>query len=319
MYSELRVVLILLAIAATLVSGWFAKTAVSANLAALRGWRRTEGRLVGMAARDNLEIEFGQEPDTRRVTAAADHTLLLAPFQRVTVYEDPSDPKRARLGGFLQLWLWPATITLLTAVCCLALAGAFSLGRGAGAKEAIAEGRWSFSPQPPAVESGIVLRAPASEVKAPLFWSLLGVAAFCCGAFASSMSPFTRLWALLAGVVFMVITGMLAWNNGTLRISADSRGLRSSSALGWRQVRWEQVKSVELREVSPVTYSMEGNRLPFPGRTTKSFVFYDSSGRTVLHMSTQMQPKEDLGRFFRLCQERTGLILHFRTVEVPDI
>ena len=69
-------------------------------------------------------------------------------------------------------------------------------------------------------------------------------------------TPRELLGSLLAGVVFMLVTGMLAWHNGTLRVAADSMGLRSGSALGWRQVRWEQVKNVDLREISPFTFRM---------------------------------------------------------------
>jgi hypothetical protein len=218
----------------------------------------------------------------------------------------------------LYIWVWPATLALLAMLCCAALIGVFSVG-GGGDEAAIAEGRWSFSPQPPPAEGGILLHSPASEVKAPLFWSLLGVAAFCMGVFGSGMEPFNRLWMLVVGFGFILITGLLAWNDATLRIHADSTGLRSSSALGWRQVRWDLVKNVELREISPVTYRFEGDRLAFPGSSTKSFVFSDADGRTLLHMSTKMQPKEDVRRFFDLVRERTGLIPLFHNIKVPDL
>jgi hypothetical protein len=293
MYSELRVALILLAAAAALASGWFALSAVSASLAVLR-----EGRPSQATPSDAVV----QQPDAGSATAP----------------QYPNRAKRARPSGFLYVWIWPATLTLLAMLCCAALIGVFSVG-GGGDEAAIAEGRWSFSPQPPPAEGGILLHSPASEVKAPLFWSLLGLAAFCVGVFGPNMEPFSRLWALLAGVAFMLITGLLAWNNATLRVHADSTGLRSSSALGWRQVRWDLVKSMELREITPTTYHLGGDQLAFPGSTTKSFVFSDADGRTLLHMSTKMQPKEDVRRFFDLVRERTGLFPFLHNVEIPDL
>ncbi|MGO9097162.1 MAG: hypothetical protein ACLQGV_18310 [Bryobacteraceae bacterium] len=293
MYSELRVLLILVTAAAALASGWFALSAVTASLMVFREGRPSQATPSDSAA---------QQPDAGSATPR----------------QDSSRAKRALPSGFLYVWVWPATLTLLAMLCCAALIGVFSVG-GGGDEAAIAEGRWSFSPQPPPPEGGILLHSPASEVKAPLFWSLLGVAAFCMGVFGSGMEPFNRLWTLIVGVGFILITGLLAWNNATLRVSADLTGLRSSSALGWRQVRWDLVKNVELREITPTTYHLGGDQLAFPGISTMSFVFSDADGRTLLHMSTKMQPKEDVRRFFDLVRERTGLFPYLHNVKVPNL
>jgi hypothetical protein len=69
------------------------------------------------------------------------------------------------------------------AVCLPGAVGTLTIGRGIAAEDAAAAGRWNFSPQPPLPESAIVLHAPRSEIEAPLFWSLLGATALCCGAF----------------------------------------------------------------------------------------------------------------------------------------
>jgi hypothetical protein len=312
MHSEVRLTLVLVAAAAMLVSGWFAYAAVSANVATLGHWRRLEGTVVGIGSPDYIEVELGRDPDTRRVRAAGEHTLGLGFLRRVTVYEDPADPGRHRAGGVLQLWLWPATLAALAAVFCLATFAAFSTGRGP------ARGGWNLSPPPAFAPSRIVIARPASETRAPLFWSLLGVVAFGCGILASGMSPFSRLWALLAGGLFMLGTWTLALHNRTYRVSADSAGLRAASVLAWREVRWEPVKSVECREVYPTNYRFSGKTMPFPGRTTKSIVFAGANGRSLLRMSTRMQPRDDVRRLFELCAERTGLTEQFRRIEVPD-
>jgi hypothetical protein len=153
MYSELRVLLILVTTTAALASGWFALSAVSASLMVLREGRPSQAMPSDTAA---------QQPDAGSVTAR----------------EFSERAKRALPSGFLYVWVWPATLVLLTMLCCAALIGVFSVG-GGGDEAAIAEGRWSFSPQPLPAEDGILLHSPASEVKAPLFWSLLGLAA--CG------------------------------------------------------------------------------------------------------------------------------------------
>jgi len=224
-------------------------------------------------------------------------------------------------SGFLYVWIWPATLTLLAMLCCAALIGVFSVG-GGGDEAAIAEGRWSFSPQPPPAEGGILLHSPASEVKAPLFWSLLGLAAFCVRRIWSHMEPFSRLWALLAGVAFMLThrAAGLEQRHAPCPCRFDA-GLRSSSAIGWRQVRWDLVKSMELREITPTTYHLGGDQLAFPGSNHQVLRLLGCGPvAPLLHMSTKMQPKEDVRRFFEtLVRERTGLFPFLHNVEIPDL
>jgi len=321
MYSEVRVAILLLLTVATTVSGWFAATEISTRIAVLRTWQRSEGRLYTLASPNTVEIEFGRDTDERRVVAATvDHVLFLAGTERVTAYTDPSDPKRVRIGGLLQWWLWPATLALTAVVFCVVLGVTFSFVRSRDAGNAMATGKWSFASPPAEEPTQIVMHAPPSEAKWPLFWSVLGFAAFCCGVLITSMGPFQRLWSISAGGLFIMVTFMLSLYNYTLRISADSLGLRVTSALGWRDVPWKLVKGVELREVSPaVPYSINGKLLPFPGRTTRSYVFTGAGGNTLFRMSIHMQPPEDRRRFFELCRERTGLVEMFNHLYVPDI
>jgi len=154
-------------------------------------------------------------------------------------------------------------------------------------------------------------------VKAPLFWSLLGLAAFCVGVFGPNMEPFSRLWLCWPASRSLLITG--CWlDNATLRVHADSTGLRSSSAIGWRQVRWDLVKSMELREITPTTYHLGGTSSRSPAAPPSPSSSRMRTGRTLLHMSTKMQPKEDVRRFFDLVRERTGLFPFLHNVEIPD-
>jgi hypothetical protein len=323
MYTEVRLALVVIAVAVGLVGGYVALQAVNANLAVLRGWQRTEGMLRGAApgdALDAFEVEIGSEPNTRRVAARVEHEMGLSATGVVTVYLDPADPGRARIGGVLQMWLWPATAALLCGLACLGLAGTLTVGRGAAVGDGAPSGHWRFSPPRPAEAGEIVVHPPKSEGKAPLFWSLLGVIAFASGVFAPAGSPFQRLVPLLLGLMFILGTWGLALHNTTLRISAGEKGLRESSALGWREVRWEQIRSVERRETTSTRRRAFdiSEKLPFPGNTARSIVFADGYGFALLRMSNEMQPRAAVGRLLELCEARTGLHEQFRHFNVPD-
>jgi len=97
------------------------------------------------------------------------------------------------------------------------------------------------------------------------------------------MRPYSRLAPLLAGGVFMAAAGMLA-----ARTSYIDQA--------------EPPRNTALSRQDP-----------------QSIVFADASGRTPLHMSTQMQPRDAVRRLFDLCAARTGLAEQFRRIAVPDL
>lgn len=320
MYPEVRLALVVIAAAAALVSGWFAGKAVRANLGVLHGWRRTQGIVRGIAPRNGVEVEIGAAPDLRRVAAPVEHRIGASFLDTVTVYLDPQDPGRARIGGLLQMWLWPASMALLCGFVCLLLIGALAMGRGGAPVDARPDASWRFSPPPEPDPGAIVVRRPESEGKAPLLWSLLGIAAFACGVFAPLGSPFQRLVPLAIGLAFTLGTWGLALYNRTMKVSAGQQGLLATSALGWRQVRWEQIRSVELRETisaqrKPFHQTAE---LPFPGNMASSIVFADGQGFTLLRMSENMQPPEALRGLIQMCEARTGLHRQLRHITLPE-
>jgi hypothetical protein len=314
MYAEVRLALVAIAAAIALLSGWFAAQAIRSNLVVLRTWEHAEGELDGEGPKGTMEIVIGERPDTRRLLAPMQHYRGLSRI--VTVYLDPADPERARIGGALQLWLWPATAILLCLLGCAGMLGAFRAGRGATA-DAAANTSWRLSPQPAADRGDIVVHAPKSEGVAPLYWSLLGVAALATGIFAPWGTPYQRLGPILLGSFFMLGTWGLALHGRTLRVSASGQGLRETSALGWRQVPWERVRSVERRDVVSVAYQFTmRERLAFPGNRARTIVFADDYGFALLRMSEHMQPSAAVQRLFDLCEQRTGLQLKFRHMNV---
>jgi hypothetical protein len=316
MYTEVRIALVLVALAVAALAAWLAWPAVVDNLAALRSWTRTEGRVYSVE-NNRVEIEFGTDPETRRVWVPADHQFFL-PEYGVQVYVDPADPARARMAGLLQMWLRPAALALIVAAFLgLALAAA-RVGRGDRAA-GYGRGHWTLSTPPPPLQTEVRVYRPASEWKAPLFWSVLGLGAAALGLFAPAVTPLARIGYVLLGGLWIVLTASLSLYNGTTQVAADAHGLLETSAFGWRDLRWEEVGGVETRELVPTTRRNFSEAMPFPGRTTRSLVFTDRDGRALMRLSVAMQPRDDMRRLLEVCAARTGLHEQFRQIKVPDL
>ena len=175
-----------------------------------------------------------------------------------------------------------------------------------------------FSAPPPRLNTDIRIHRPASEWKAPLFWSLLGLAALLCGVLIRSGTPIQRIGLGSIGITLMLLMWALALDNKTTEISADPSGIRKTTAFGWSQIRWEQVGRVEKQNT---VFGRGSSMLPsrgttdtFPGREVTAIVFADHSGRTLMRMSESMQPAKAVRRLFDLCAERTGLHMEFRRI-----
>jgi hypothetical protein len=315
MYTEVRVALALLALTVAALAAWLARPAVVDNLAALRSWTRTEGRVYSVG-NNQVQIEFGTGPDTRRVWIPTDHQILLPDFQ-AEVYVDPADPRHARLAGWLQMWLRPAALALIVvAFLGLALAAA-RVGRGAGAT-GYGAGQWKLSAPPAPLLTEVRVHRPASEWKAPLFWSAIGLGAVALGLFAPVVTPLARIGYVLLGGLWILLTASLSLYNATTQVAADAHGLLETSAFGWRDLRWEEIGGVETRETVPTRRRNFRDALPFPGNTTRSLVFTRRDGRALMRLSVAMQPRDSMRRLLEVCTARTGLVEQFRRIKVPD-
>jgi hypothetical protein len=319
MHTDVRIALVFLASALAAMAAWFARSAVMDNLVALRSWTRTQGLVTGVSGND-VEIELGTEPDTRHVTISPDHQLGLSIFKTAPIYVDPADPAHARSGGLLQLWLWPAALVLLAVFFFGSAVAAARVGRTAG-ETGYGAGRWMWTAPPPTLQTEVRVYRPATEWKAPLVWSLLGVAMAACGVFGRSGAPLSRLGATFLGGLFVLMMGALSVHNRTIEVAADAHGIRETSAFGWRDIGWGQVAAVETREVVPANRRafFVTHDVPFPGRTSRSLVFADRSGRALMRLSVAMQPRDAMRRLLELCAERTGLQEQSRRIFVPDI
>ena len=317
MYTEVRVALVLLSLAVTALAAWLGLPAVLGNLAALRSWTRTEGRVYSVK-NNRVEIEFGTDPDTRRVWVPSDHQYFL-PEYGVQVYVDPADPARARMAGPLQMWLRPAALALIV-VAFLGLAlGAARVGRGA-VPTFYGASRWSLSAPPAPLMTEVRVHRPASEWKAPLFWSVLGLGAAALGLFAPAVTPLARIGYVLLGGLWVMLTASLSLYNGTIQVASDAHGLLETSAFGWRDLRWEEVGGVETREVVPTTRSKGfSDSMAFPGAITRQLVFTRPDGRALMRLSTNMQPRDNMQRILDLCAAHTGHRGGFRQFRVPDL
>lgn len=319
MHTEVRIALLLITAAVAALAAWFAWTAVRDNLAMLHSWTRTQGLVSAMPAANYVEIEIGAEPDLRRVVVSPDHQLGLSLFKTVPVYLDPADPRHARAGGLFQLWLWPAGMSVLAVIFLGLTVTAARVGRGSGAT-GFGAGHWMLSPPPPPLETDLRVHRPPTEWKAPLVWSLLGLALAAVGIFGPAVSPIQRLGPTSAGSLFVALMLAMSLHNATTELSADAHGLRETSAFGWRDVPWGEVGGVETQETVP-TYRKPFSvlyELPFPGRTTRSFAFVSRNGGTLMRLSVAMQPRDTMRRLLALCNAQTHLTEQFRRIIVPD-
>jgi hypothetical protein len=317
MYAEVRIALVLLALAVAALAGWLARLAVVNNLVAQRSWTRTVAT-VGGVGDNHVELEFGTEPDTRRVLISTDHQLGLPEFnQKAQVYVDPADPAHVRVGGLLQLWLRPAALILIAAVFLGFALVAARLGRGAGAT-GYGAGQWMLSAPPPPLQTEVRVHRPASEWKTPLLWSVLGLGLAACGLFGPDATPMQRIGYVLVGGLGAALMAALSLYNGTTEVAADAHGLRETSAFGWRDLRWAEVGGVETRELVPTARRDFHDVMPFPGRTTRTLVFAGRNGRALMRLSVAMQPRDAMRRLLDTCASFTGLQEQFRRIKVPD-
>jgi len=308
MYPYVRIAFILLFVGLALAATALTVPVVSGNLAIRRSWKRTQATVFGMASDNSVEVSFGGQADEPRVSVPVDHKAGLSFLKTVPVYVNPADPSQMKMGGLLQMWLWPtglAGVVLLLLACALAAGSAKHIGG------------WMLTPAPPPLLTGIRVFRPASEWKAPLVWSLLGVAAIACSIWVRTGTRIQHLGLGSIGLLFVVLMWSLAMDNATTEISADSAGLRKTTAFGWRQVRWEQVGAVEERTMifgRGKSLLRDGKDYSFPGNESTSLVFADSSGRMLISASTKMEPRASMQQLLALCAERTGHRTERRTI-----
>ena len=150
--------------------------------------------------------------------------------------------------------------------------------------------------------------------------SLVGAAAMACGLLIPSggMIPRTILTAI--GVVFLLFMWALALDSKTTEISAYDKGLRRTSAFGWKDVPWDDIARFEKIRTTPMTHRRNflGYDMPFPGRDTESYAFADRNGRALIRLSIAMHPTDAMLRLFALCAARTGLHPEKRTIRTPE-
>jgi hypothetical protein len=308
MYPSVRIALVLLLVALALSVAALAGPTVSRNLTIRRSWRRTQATVFGMAADDSVEVALGGQADDPRINVPVDHKVGLSFLKSVPVYVNPADPSQMTMGGLLQMWLWPAGlagVALLLLGCAGAVASATHLGG------------WMFTPAPAPLVAAIRVVRPASEWRAPLVWSLLGVAAIACSIWIRGGTRIQHFGLAGVGLVFVVLMWSLALDNATTEISADPGALRKTTAFGWRQVAWDQVGAVEERTMvfgRGKSLLRDGKDYSFPGNESTALVFADVGGRTLISASAKMEPRESMRQLLDLCASRTRHRTERRTI-----
>ncbi len=265
----------------------------------------------------DIEFEIGQEPDSYRAFAPVTHTWGLRLFGKAPLLVDPADRAHIKPAGVFQMWLTPAAMTLFI---LLLLATAW-MGARLGTEVETA-GRQSHSPwmftESPGPFGGIALHSPSRQWKIVLGWSLLGVALAIIPMLSKGGNPISRIGAITVGSFFALSLWIYAWHTKTLEVSANEQGIRMTSVLGWRELPWGLIRSVEDQDIYTTYYNgrMRMWEMPFPGSSVRVLAFNDERDRTLMTFSPELEPEESLSRLFDLCTERTGLKLRRRKIEI---
>jgi len=311
----IRVVVVVAALAGACLIGRAAWPEVAGNLMALKSWTRTEGEVRAMNG--DIEFEIGHEPDSYRAFAAVPHTWGLRIFGKAPLLVDPADRTHIKPAGLFQMWLTPAGMSLLILILLATAWTGMRIGAGQSAGGPN-HAPWMFTKSPGSL-SGIALHSPTRQWKIVLCWSLLGVALAVIPMLGKGSNPVSHFGAIALGSSFALSLWIFAWHTKTLEISANEQGVRMNSVLGWRELPWGLVRSVEDQDVFTTYYN--GNlrmwELPFPGNSIRVLTFNDERDRTLMSFSPELEPGDSLKRLFDLCTERTGLKLRRRTITVP--
>lgn len=308
MYPTVRIALVLLFVALALSVAALAGPIVGRNLTIRRSWRRTQATVFGMAADDSVEVALGGQADEPRINVPVDHKVGLSFLKSVPIYVNPADAAQIRMGGLLQMWMWPvglAGIALLLLGCALAVGSATHIGN------------WMFTPAPPPLVTAIRVFRPASEWKAPLVWSILGIAAIACSIWIRGGTRIQHLGLFSVGLLFVLLMWSLSLDNATTEISADPAALRKTTAFGWRQVSWDQIGAVEERTMifgRGKSLLRDGKDYSFPGNESTALVFAGAGGRPLISASAKMEPRDSMRQLLDLCAARTGHRTERRTI-----
>lgn len=319
MNPTIRFGLILAALAGAAMIGRAAWPAVESNLTALKFWTRTDGEVTNLAG--PVEFELGREPSKYKASVDVDHMWGLRIFERAPLLVDPSDATRIRPAGFLQMWLSPAgmggLILLLLAVAA-AVARVDTAPPQFNGAEPQSNAQWMFSEAPAPLGGGIFLHSPKRQWKIVLGWSTLGLAMAILPLLGTGGDLLSRYSTSLVGAAFTLTLWIYAWHTKTLEITASSQGIRVTSVLGWRDVPWRMVKSVEHQTIFTTYYNgnMRMWELPFPGSSVNVYSFNDERGRTLLSFSPEVEPKPEVDKLFDLCTQKTGLLVKSRRIAI---
>ena len=118
------------------------------------------------------------------------------------------------------------------------------------------------------------------------------------------------LW-FAGGLAEFAATGAFALHTQSYRIWADDGGLRQSSILGWREIRWSEIRGIEAR-----TREVLKGRDEFLGEDERSshrqpattywhfVVLLDEQGQVLDRLDSELVGQREV---VQACAERTGL------------
>jgi len=103
-----------------------------------------------------------------------------------------------------------------------------------------------------------------------------------------------------------------------MEITANDRGIRMISSLGWRDVPWELVRGIEDKEILNTYYNgnMRMWEMPWPGSTTRLITLAGERGFPLMTITPEVEPKAALRRLLDLCERRTGTRMERRKINL---
>jgi hypothetical protein len=219
------------------------------------------------------------------------------------------------------MWLAPAQLAVMMLILLVVAGLVLSLGTGGNLprlESRASQARWVFTPSPGPLSGDISLREFPRRWKIVLGWSVLGIVMAVMVLFASIASRPQRCFQVLIGACFTVALWGLASHTATMEITANDRGIRMISSLGWRDVPWELVRGIEDKEILNTYYNgnMRMWEMPWPGSTTRLITLAGERGFPLMTITPEVEPKAALRRLLDLCERRTGTRMERRKINL---
>jgi hypothetical protein len=273
------------------------------NIAAIRHYAPVHGEIYQWDEDGKIVVKLlppgADYSEAETVKMQAGSTFLIGGRDEVTVYVNPADKSQARLGGF-RMWIVPFLLIVESGI--LLAVGYFltTLKRPFG---------WAYCTAPPWRPNlqDPTARFSKSRLKACVFWGGLGLVVAAGAVFYSELTLIKRVNLIDGGLLWFFAFVINACYTVTYQLSANQEGISATSLLGWKAVRWEQVKGIQDRAARGMSkpggdWLSQVSNLRSHNRYT---CFLDGHGETLLRIPGDLFGP--IGAIMQVARARTGL------------